>query len=146
VAEAAPPPYLHDHGVQEAAPPPLHPPPPPVAVPSLFVRTAPKVPLGVRGGRTPAPYRLAQDATLPLVVGDGKRPWPAVARLSVVRANAREMVVRIESDRPLDVRFRGKVWRAPADVTVPLSEPAPAIVLVDRRTGARLKLLGAQTP
>ncbi len=144
VAEAAPPPYRHDYGVAEAAPPPID--RPPVAIPSLLVRTAPKVPLAVGGQQVGPSYRLAIGLPVPLVVGNGKRPWPAVARLRALRADARGMAIRIEADRPLEVRYRGKVSRTPTEILVPLVDRAPAFVLVDRRSGAAVKVLAGTGP
>src|SRR5512133_1217625 len=140
VAEAAPPPFRNDFGVAEAAPPPLDRPIAP-AMPSVLVRTEPVVPLAIASQPVGHPYRLLFGAGTPLRVGNGKRPWPATARVRALRGDGREVTLRIEADRPLEVRYRGKVSRAPIELAVPLDGRAPPVVLVDRRTRARVKLL-----
>jgi len=51
------------------------------------------------------------------------------------------VTVLVESDRPLEVRYRGKSWRAPVPIAVPRGGPSATVLLVDSRSGASVKLL-----
>jgi hypothetical protein len=141
VAEAAPPPYRHDQGVAEAAPPPYRERPRPPSAPSFEIRTVPAVPLRFRAGPVVQPFAYVAGSDEPLVVGNGQRPVPILARLRVSSAGPGATRVVVESDEPLTVRCGGTSSATPAHVVLrDDAAGARAFVLEDARSRARVEV------
>jgi hypothetical protein len=136
VAEAAPPPidrYRYDGGVAEAAPPPLKPP----VVSGLAISTEPSVPLTSAGQRVPTPFVVRLGGPSVLVGGEGTA-WSV--RLSVSQRAGNGVVLRVESERPLNVQYGGTEYATPARIVYTPGAAAGVLVLHDPETKARLRV------
>lgn len=132
------PPFRHDLGVAEAAPPPIDR-FRPVARPFVRVRTAPVVPLHLRGQEVAQPVALQIGDSAPLVLGgDGA---PLSASVWLVGAGPSALKLRVESDRRLKVTHGDVAITTPGAIL--LSNPrggAYLLVFEDPATGARVQL------
>jgi hypothetical protein len=136
VAEAAPPPidrYRYDGGVAEAAPPPLKPP----VVSGLAISTEPSVPLTSGGQRVPTPFVVRLGGPSVLVGGEGTA-WSV--RLSVSQRAGNGVVLRVESERPLNVQYGGTEYATPARIVYTSGAAAGLLVLHDPATKSRLRV------
>jgi hypothetical protein len=134
VAEAAPPPFLHDRGIAEAAPPPYERPVSP-AVAEAQVKLAPAIAASLGGQPAQSPFTFRSGGT-PLVLGDPSSPIHATIRL-IAHPLSRVPRVHVASARPLTVECAGKSAAAPWT-----AEFAPdrrlAFTLVDPASGAKV--------
>jgi hypothetical protein len=103
------------------------------------VRTVPVVPLQFGGAEVAQPFALPMGSADPLVIGYGRTGSPISARIRLSRTGPAQVTLRIESDRPLGVRYGATEHATPTALVLPTTRRAPILVLEDPG-GARLQV------